>query len=102
MEKIKIHVLRTGEVRVSSYLLFGGDDCIESLATHDTDVQPHVIELNNILSLQQILKQNARFFATYIGNSRAITLFEVIQIKRFAFNDKTALESVALMNAGIG
>lgn len=77
-------------------------DCIESLATHDTDVQPHVIELNNILSLQQILKQNARFFATYIGNSRAITLFEIIKIKRFAFNDKTALESVALMNAGIG
>ena len=27
MEKIKIHVLRTGEVRVSPYLPFGGDDC---------------------------------------------------------------------------
>ena len=26
-EKIKIHVLRTGEVRVSPYLPFGGDDC---------------------------------------------------------------------------
>ena len=25
--KIKIHVLRTGEVRVSPYLPFGGDDC---------------------------------------------------------------------------
>lgn len=114
MEKIKIHVLRTGEVRVSPYLPFGGDDCsiikasgittlkskwiwlpvfsfliehpkglvlfdtgwhremspdgvydkkmqrqslqwireqsmspdcIESLATHDTEVQPHVIEI---------------------------------------------------------
>lgn len=27
MEKIKIHVLRTGEVRVSPYLPFGGDNC---------------------------------------------------------------------------
>lgn len=27
MDKIKIHVLRTGEVRVSPYLPFGGDDC---------------------------------------------------------------------------
>ena len=27
MGKIKIHVLRTGEVRVSPYLPFGGDDC---------------------------------------------------------------------------
>ena len=27
MEKIKIHVLRTGEVSVSPYLPFGGDDC---------------------------------------------------------------------------
>ena len=84
MEKNKIHVLRTGEVRVSPYLPFGGDDCsiikasgittpkskwiwlpvfsfliehpwireqsmeancIESVATHDTDVLPHVIEL---------------------------------------------------------
>lgn len=27
MEQIKIHVLRTGEVRVSPYLPFGGDDC---------------------------------------------------------------------------
>ena len=91
MEKIKIHVLRTGEVRVSPYLPFGGDDCsiikasgittpkskwiwlpvfsfliehpkgkilfdtgwhremspdcVASLATHDTDVEPHVIEL---------------------------------------------------------
>ena len=66
MDKIKIHVLRTGEVRVSPYLPFGGDDCnkqmqrkslqwireqsmsqecIESVATHDSDVQPHVIEL---------------------------------------------------------
>ena len=27
MEKIKIHVLPTGEVRVSPYLPFGGDDC---------------------------------------------------------------------------
>ena len=25
--KIKIHVMRTGEVRVSPYLPFGGDDC---------------------------------------------------------------------------
>ena len=76
MGKIKVHVLRTGEVRVSPYLPFGGDDCsiikasgitldkklqreslqwirqqsmspdcIASLATHDTDVEPHVIEL---------------------------------------------------------
>ena len=99
MGEIKIHVLRTGEVRVSPYLPFGGDDCsiikasgitvllfadggyatkswrdmitsgitldkkmqrqslqwireqsmspdcIESLATHDTEVQPHVIEI---------------------------------------------------------
>ena len=29
MSKIKIHVLRTGEVRVSPYLPFGGDDWIE-------------------------------------------------------------------------
>ena len=27
MDKIKIHVLRTGEVRVSPCLPFGGDDC---------------------------------------------------------------------------
>ena len=27
MEQIKIHVLRTGEVRVSPYLPFGGDNC---------------------------------------------------------------------------
>lgn len=27
MGKIKVHVLRTGEVRVSPYLPFGGDDC---------------------------------------------------------------------------
>ena len=27
MDKIKIHVLRTGEVRVSPYLPFGGDNC---------------------------------------------------------------------------
>ena len=27
MENIKIHVLKTGEVRVSPYLPFGGDDC---------------------------------------------------------------------------
>ena len=27
MEKIKIHVLHTGEVRVSPYLPFGGDNC---------------------------------------------------------------------------
>lgn len=27
MEKIKIHVLRTGEMRVSPYLPFGGDNC---------------------------------------------------------------------------
>lgn len=27
MDKIKVHVLRTGEVRVSSYLPFGGDNC---------------------------------------------------------------------------
>lgn len=27
LDKIKIHVLRTGEVRVSPYLPFGGDDC---------------------------------------------------------------------------
>lgn len=27
MEKIKVHVLRTGEVRVSPYLPFGGDNC---------------------------------------------------------------------------
>ena len=27
MDNIKIHVLRTGEVRVSPYLPFGGDDC---------------------------------------------------------------------------
>ena len=27
MNTIKIHVLRTGEVRVSPYLPFGGDDC---------------------------------------------------------------------------
>lgn len=27
MDKIKVHVLRTGEVRVSPYLPFGGDDC---------------------------------------------------------------------------
>ena len=27
MDKIKIHVLRTGEVHVSPYLPFGGDDC---------------------------------------------------------------------------
>ena len=27
MDKIKIHVLRTGGVRVSPYLPFGGDDC---------------------------------------------------------------------------
>ena len=27
MKTIKIHVLRTGEVRVSPYLPFGGDDC---------------------------------------------------------------------------
>lgn len=26
-KKIRIHVLRTGEVRVSPYLPFGGDDC---------------------------------------------------------------------------
>ena len=70
MDKIKVHVLRTGEVRVSPYLPFGSDDssitldkklqreslqwireqslspdCVESLATHDTDVEPHVIEL---------------------------------------------------------
>ena len=90
MDKIKIHVLWTGEVRVSPYLPFGGDDCsiikasglttpkkdrnmitsditldktlqrqslqwireqslspdcIASLATHDTEVQPRVIEL---------------------------------------------------------
>ena len=76
MEKIKIHVLPTGEVRVSPYLPFGGDDCsllkasgitldkqlqrlslqwireqslsddcLESLATHDSDVKPHIIEL---------------------------------------------------------
>ena len=38
MDKIKIHVLRTGEVKVSP-------DCVASLATHDTEVQPHVIEL---------------------------------------------------------
>lgn len=75
MDKIKIHVLRTGEVRVSPYLPFGGDDCsiikasgttldkklqraslqwireqsmspdcVASLATHDTDVERHVIE----------------------------------------------------------
>ena len=42
MEKIRIHVLRTGEVRASPYL---SPDSIESLATHDTDVEPHVIEL---------------------------------------------------------
>ena len=42
MDEIRIHVLRTGEVRVSPYL---PPDCIESLATHDTDVEPHVIEL---------------------------------------------------------
>ena len=27
MKTIKIHVLRMGEVRVSPYLPFGGDDC---------------------------------------------------------------------------
>lgn len=27
MDKIKVHVLRTGEVRVSPFLPFGGDDC---------------------------------------------------------------------------
>lgn len=27
MNKIKIHILRTGEVRVSPYLPFGGDNC---------------------------------------------------------------------------
>ena len=78
---MKIHVLHTGEVRVSPYLLFGdggyatkswkemitsgvaldkklqrqslqwireqslSPDCVASLATHDTDVEPHVIEL---------------------------------------------------------
>lgn len=49
MNTIKIHVLRTGEVRVSPYLPFGGDDCsllkASGLTTHDTDVQPHIIEL---------------------------------------------------------
>ena len=80
---MKIHVLRTGEVRVSPYLPFGGDhcsyatkswkemitsgisldkkmqrrslewireqsldpNCVESLATHDTEIVPHTIDL---------------------------------------------------------
>ncbi len=78
---MKIHVLHTGEVRVSPYLPFGGGgyatkswkemitsgvaldkklqrqslqwireqsldpNCIESLATHDTDIKPHTIDL---------------------------------------------------------
>lgn len=43
MADIMIHVFHTGEVCVAPDLPFG--DCIESLANHDPDIAPHVIEL---------------------------------------------------------
>ena len=42
--KTKIHVLRTGEVRVSAYLPFGGDDCniIKALGMNPSLTSPAI------------------------------------------------------------
>ena len=46
-------------------------------------------------------KHYSGFLATYIGHKRSVALFKVVYIQRLTLYDKTALECIANVHAGV-